>query len=231
MEREDPDEAIYRELTKLGVNVDALKEVNPTRKALEELFAGLLKLTGQKFHPEKEDLLKTVEAHDHILAIYPDVYAKLEEAFEFLKDGLDRNEAIIFLTDEMTRDDILKKMSRDWKIDACSLEKKGDITVSTVKEWYFPRGFVDSEAIIEKWKSASELAERNGRAGLRVFGDASPWFANGFGREVVEYEAQLERKFDIPMTAICGYTVTDVKMLTPLQVKTLHERHRFPAWT
>jgi hypothetical protein len=231
VEREDPDEAIYRELARLGVNVDALKEVNPTRKALEELLSGLLKLMGQKFYPEKEDRIKTVESHDHILAIYPDVYTKLEEAFEFLKDGLDRNEAIILLTDEMTRDDILKKMSRDWKVDAYLLEKKSDITVSTVKGWYFLRGFVDSKAIIEKWKVASELAERNGRAGLRVFGDASPWFANGFSREIVEYEAQLERKFDIPMTAICGYTVNDVGKLTPLQVKTLHERHKVPAWT
>lgn len=230
MEREDPNEEIYRELAKLGVNVPALKEVNPTRKALEELLSGLLKLMGQKFYPEKEDRLKTVESHDHILAIYPDAYAKLEEAFEFLKDGLDRNEAIILLTDEMTRDDILKRMSRDWKIDAYLLEKNGDITVSSVKEWYFPRGFVDSEAIMEKWKAASELAERNGRAGLRVFGDASPWFANGFDREIVEYEAQMERKFDIPMTAVCGYTEADMKKLTPLQVKTLHERHRFPAW-
>lgn len=229
MECKDP-EAIYKELAKLGVNVNGIKSMHPTQRALEELLEGILKICGKKLRLEKdEEGIKTIEAHDHIFAIYPDIYSKFDDAFEFLKDGLERNETVMLITDDMTKNDVLKRMSREWNVNAYELEERGDIIITKTKAWYFPTGTVDSGTVIEKWHLFAKNAESQGKAGLRLFADTSTFFKYGLSKQLVEYEAMLNSKFDIPLIAICCYSEDDVKSLTSQQIHMLHSCHKAPA--
>jgi hypothetical protein len=42
--------------------------------------------------------LQTIEQGNHIIAVYPNKDEKFNEPFAFLKDGLHRNEVIVFTT-------------------------------------------------------------------------------------------------------------------------------------
>lgn len=85
--------------------------------------------------------LEAVQAGDHIVAIYPDKEKKLEEAFQFLKAGLDANEAVVLITDDLPKDKVRSRMCKQWQFDNVSqLEARGDITIATTREWYFPDG-------------------------------------------------------------------------------------------
>lgn len=173
---------------------------------------------------------EAIQKRDHILAVYPDAYAKLDEAFAFLREGLRRDEAVLLMTDEMTGDEVLKRMGREWNVDAADLERRGDIMVRSTKEWYFPRGEFDGQALMEKWRLFTKFTRSMGKTGLRVFGDTSPFFEYGFSKELVDYEATLEKEFDIPMTAVCAYVVDDMDTLTQDQIEELVACHKAPAW-
>lgn len=201
MDPEGPDEEIYSELARLGANVRAIRELGPSSKALGDLLRAVLKLHGMQLCTEKDSSkVETIQKRDHILAVYPDTYAKLDEAFAFLREGLRRDEAVLLMTDEMTGDEILRRMGREWNVDVADLERRGDIMVRSTKEWYFPRGEFDGQALTEKWKIFTKFTRSIGKTGLRVFGDTSPFFKYGFSKELVDYEATLEKEFDIPMT-------------------------------
>jgi len=68
------------------------------------------------------------------MVIYPNKETELEEAFEFLKFGLERNEVIMLITDGMSKDDIRKKISIEWNVDADALERNGYLIIKTTPE-------------------------------------------------------------------------------------------------
>ena len=68
--------------------------------------------------------LESVELGNHIIAVYQNKEEKLKEAFDFLKQGLDRDEIVMLITDEMPKDKIRQRMRNEWKIDVESLESR-----------------------------------------------------------------------------------------------------------
>ena len=59
-----------------------------------------------------------VQTGSHIIGVYPNEKAKLDAAFEFLKDGLFRNETVMLITDSMPQAKIIKEMASQWNVDA-----------------------------------------------------------------------------------------------------------------
>ena len=84
--------------------------------------------------------LQTLEVGNHVIAVYRNKEEKFNEALAFLRDGLQRNELIMLLTTDLTKDEICAKMRNEWKVDITKLESKGDIVIKTTEEWYFPDG-------------------------------------------------------------------------------------------
>jgi hypothetical protein len=223
----DDERRCYVELAKLGVRIATLKDSNPTLKQLSQLSNGLKRLTDRHNTRYKGLRLQDIEAHDHLFAVFPDVKTKLDGAFHFLEEGIHKSEAVMMITDEMTKREMLDRMSIDWHVDAYYLERNGDITVKGVKEWYFPDGTLRIDRIVANWMTVTNLAISKGKSGLRVFGDASPFFKNGFTKELVEYESALDVKFiALPLTALCGYSDDDVEMLSASQIESLQQHHK-----
>ena len=83
---------------------------------------------------------ETVQVGHHIIAIYHTFKDEIKEAFEFLKDGLKRNEAVMILTEDLGKELLIKKMkSYEGELGKIEdLEKKGDVTIEFTSGWYFP---------------------------------------------------------------------------------------------
>src|SRR2546428_208986 len=59
---------------------------------------------------------------DHIIGVYPNKEIELDLAFEFLKDGLQRNETVMLVTEALSKTEIRKKMKTIFKVDVDNLE-------------------------------------------------------------------------------------------------------------
>ena len=53
---------------------------------------------------------ETVQVGHHIIAIYPTFEDEINEAFEFLKEGLRRNEAVMVKHEDLGKDMLLKRL-------------------------------------------------------------------------------------------------------------------------
>jgi len=162
---------------------------------------------------------------DHIIGIYPNKEIELDLAFEFLKDGLQRNETVMLVTEALSKTEIRKKMKTIFKVDVDKLEAENDIIIKTTKEWYFPDGSFTVNKIRDQWSNLIDYSNKNGRSSLRVFEDTSSFFKHGFARELVHYESTLGQKFSFSNTAICGYLYEEIDTLTSKQFRTLQECH------
>ena len=162
---------------------------------------------------------------DHIIGVYPNKEIELDLAFEFLKDGLQRNETVMLVTEALSKTEIRKKMKTIFKVDVDKLEAENDIIIKTTKEWYFPDGSFIANKIRDQWSNLIDYSNKNGRNNLRVFEDTSSFFKHGFVRELVHYESALGQKFIFQNTAICGYLYEEIDTLTLKQFRTLQECH------
>lgn len=173
--------------------------------------------------------LQTLEVGNHVIAVYSTKEEKYNDAFAFLKEGLKRNEVIVFTTTDLTKDEIRARMRSEWKVDVSELESKGEIIIRTTEELYFPDGVPNIPRTIALWSTLVENSLNKGKRGLRVVGDMAAFFRNGFTKELLEYETCLEQKFDFPAIGICAYDSIDIENMTTGQLKQLRERHN-PVW-
>ena len=166
-----------------------------------------------------------IQKGSHIVGIFPNDQAKLDAALEFLKDGLFRNETVMIITDFMSEAKILKKMAKEWNVDAQSLVESNDIIVKSASELYFENGKPDPRKIKEQWNRLVTQLLAEGKSGLRVFEDTGPFFKRGFTKELVGYESILEQKFDLSLSVVCAYSYEDIDTLSATQFSVLKEQH------
>src|SRR5919197_3373259 len=129
--------------------------------------------------------LQTIEQGNHIIAVYPSNDEKFNEAFAFLKDGLQRNEVIVITTTDLPKDEIRAKMKNEWKVDVAELESRGDIIIRTTEELYFPDGIPNIQRTKALWSTLVENCLSKGKRGIRVFGDMTAFFKNRFIEELL----------------------------------------------
>lgn len=168
----------------------------------------------------------SVETGNHIAIVYSDKDKELEEAFEFLKFGLEKNEIIMLITDDLSKDEIRKKINTEWNVNADTLEKNGHLIIKTTPEWYFPYGQPSVHKLNTVWISMIDYPYIKGKNGVRVFADMSAFFKYGYMRELILYESTLEKEFDFPFTMICAYKSEDIETLDQKQQNTLIKHHR-----
>jgi hypothetical protein len=173
--------------------------------------------------------LQTLEVGNHVIAVYHNKEEKFNEAFAFLKDGLQRNEVIVLTTTDLTKDEIRARMRSEWKVDVTKLESKGDIVIRTTEEWYFPDGMPNIQRTMALWSTLVENSLNKGKRGIRVVGDMAAFFKNGFSKELFDYESCLEQRFNFPAIGICAYDSRDIDNMTLEQIRLLQQHHN-PIW-
>jgi hypothetical protein len=173
--------------------------------------------------------LQRIEQGNHIIAVYPNKDEKFNEAFVFLKDGLQRNEVIVLTTTDLPKDEIRARMRIEWEVDVAELESTGDIIIRTTEELYFPDGIPNIQRTMALWSTLVENCLSKGKRGIRVFGDMTAFFENGFTKELLQYESCLEQRFNFPAIGICAYDSKDVDIMTLEQIRQLQQHHN-PVW-
>jgi predicted nucleic acid-binding Zn-ribbon protein len=174
--------------------------------------------------------LQTIEQGNHIIAVYANKDEKFNEAFEFLKDGLQRNEAIVIITSDLSKTEIRARMRNKWKIDVAELESRDDIMIRSTEEIYFPAGIPNIQRTVALWSTLAENCLSRGKQGIRIFGDMAAFFKKGFIKELCDYESCLEQRFSFPAIGICAYDSKDIdNNMTLEQTKQLQQYHN-PVW-
>jgi hypothetical protein len=170
-----------------------------------------------------------LEQGSHVFAIYPNNETELTECFSFLKMGLDNNEAIFMLLENLSKEEIFERIAKELDIenvkDVKRMESNGDMIITTALEWYYPDGILNTELIQKRWESIVLNAIKQGKNGLRAFVDTSAFFKDGFGNDIIEYDAALDQKFSFPLIAVCAYKSHDVKRMTSEQLDLLNKNH------
>jgi len=129
--------------------------------------------------------------------------------FPFIEHGLEKGEAITYLSYERSPRQIIKDMSA-FGIDVEKHGKKGALRILKGGEWYVENGTINKELVVKKWMKALSDATKNGFCGLRVSGEPTYFFRHNMLEPWMEYERSLPRTFDFPMTAICRYKTRDL---------------------
>ena len=174
--------------------------------------------------------LKTIEKGNHIIAVYSNKEEKFNEAFAFLKDGLERNEVAVMTTTDLPKEEVRARMRNEWQLNIIDLESRGDIIIRTTKEIYFPDGMPNIQRTIALWSTLVDNCLYKGKKGMRVFGDMSGFFESGFTKELLAYESAMEQRFDFPVIGICAYESKDINnCFTSEQIRQLQQHHN-PIW-
>ncbi len=181
---------------------------------------------------------------NHILSIYENSKEKFDHAFKFLSEGISKNESILLITDELSEEDVLKIMEKEYShLNIPRLRDEGIITIVSTSKWYFSDNSVNIEKIKSRWKTAvddtlstkSSLSSNSSSSkGLRVFADVKAFFrANelennkeiNYVDELIKYETSLEKRFPFPLNAICAYESEDIAGLDKNQLQILMQHH------
>jgi hypothetical protein len=169
--------------------------------------------------------LKSINVGDHVLGIFKDE-DKIDSGFDYLKDGFERKEAIMMMTDELSKEEIRNRLSQSWKINNLDeLEANRSIILKTPQEMLFPQGNFQVKLNVAIWKEWTDTVREYGKSSLRIFADSSCVMKHGFVNEVHKLENALDEKFDYPCTILCAYTPDDIKKIGKEGLRKLKEHH------
>lgn len=150
---------------------------------------------------------------DHLIFVYQSSEVKYNVLFNYLKVGLEKGEAAVYVASEESPIEIRDAMKR-FGIEAEKYEKIGALRILGYNDIYIIDGKFDIPTTMGLWNKLYKEAMTKGFKGLRVTGEMACFFQHNLTRELMEYERELHRILDIPITAICAY---NTKMLSKAQ--------------
>jgi hypothetical protein len=150
------------------------------------------------------DFVREMKPKDHVIFFYTGREDKYYVLFTYLKTGLERGEAVAYVTSQESPEQIRGAMT-EYGIDVKRYETSGALRVIDYKQWYIVGGGFDPEKTMELWKNLADESKKKGFRGLRVTGEMSCFFDYELVEELVNYENSLHRTLAIPMMAICAY--------------------------
>jgi len=150
------------------------------------------------------EFVKSMRPRDHVILFYSNPEDKRMVLFTYLKAGLSRGEAAVYVASQEAPEEIEEAMKR-FNIDVETYEKSGALKVISYKDWYFRGGRFNAAETMELWKNLYEEALAKGFKGLRVTGETSCFFEKRRVKELLAYEEALHRVLEIPIAAICAY--------------------------
>lgn len=156
---------------------------------------------------EKDEIIeyvKKMRLKEHVVLLYTEVRDKHDVLFTYLKTGLEKGEAAVYVASQETTEQI-KQAMREFSIDVEIYEDKGALKVFDYKDWYLIEGKFSCERTLDLWRKLVDESESKGFKGLRITGETACFFRNNMLDELIEYEEALHKVLDIPMTAICAY--------------------------
>lgn len=170
-----------------------------------------------------------IQDNSHILGIYSSPQRKIEDGLEYLRIGFEKkNEAILMITNELTKNEVRNEIIKKWKISPnklADLEKNSIINIKSSTEVYFSTNRIDRNKIGKQFIDLANKAIEKRKRGLRAFGDIKIFFERGYEKYIIEFEKSFPPSFDFPMTSICAYDLDDFEKLDHRSRKILFDHH------
>jgi len=146
---------------------------------------------------------------NHLLFVYDSPEAKYNVLFNYLKVGVNKGEAGVYVTSDEDPSKIREAMKR-FGIDVDKYEKAGALSITRYEEIYITEGEFNMTTTIDSWNKLYSRALENGFKGLRVTGETAWFFKRKLVPELIEYEKSLHKAMEIPMIAICSYNANNL---------------------
>lgn len=173
--------------------------------------------------------INNIGLKDHVLASYQSSTDEIQDAMQFLKNGIKNNECVMIVARrDIGLDEIAEAFTTNG-IDVGKLMSNNSLLLVDNKEWYLPDEKVDKHRIIDQWKDLIDRSLVSGKKGLRAFCMMDTFFEHNFVEELVDYENELPLRFDTPFLAICAYKQSDLDKLSNSQRARMVECHN-PMW-
>jgi len=160
--------------------------------------------------PEKLiDYMERLSPSNHLIFVYDSLEAKYNVLFNYLKVGLEKGEAGVYVTSDDNPSQIREAMKR-FGIEVEKYEKTGALNISRYEDIYIAEGEFNMTTTMNSWNKIYSKALKNGFKGLRVTGETAWFFNRKLIPELIEYEKSLHKVMDIPMIAICAYNANNI---------------------
>lgn len=158
----------------------------------------------------------------HLCLFYRSPEELLEVLIPYVKAGLKENDQVIWITSDPLPLEKLEKILHQEIPDFDHAKKKGQLELYSCQEWYFPRGKLVIEEVLQKWKKKEKEAIERGFSGLRVTGNVSGIPSSEWPKIQV-YERRIQESMtDSKMMAICQY---DLNKCASEQIIDIHQYH------
>jgi len=144
---------------------------------------------------------------DHAVVLYDVEGFKREISFPFLKAGLSRGEAAVYVVSEDRLDSEIREIHK-YGIDLDRLPAEA-FTIMSASEWYLRKGEAKAKTILTNWRMLIQEKKTAGFTGVHIAGEATDFINAGLSEELLKYEESLGRQlFDV-----CGLCLYDKNML------------------
>ncbi len=150
--------------------------------------------------------ITALKPSDHLCCIYETEAEHRRVMTAFLRQGLERNEKVLYIIDEHTAETILRYLKDDG-LDVQSYLSQGQLKIMTQDDTYVRDGVFDPDGMIAMLKVETQVALQEGYAALRVTGEMS-WALRGLpgSERLIEYEIKLNTFFPGQRCmALCQY--------------------------
>jgi len=198
---------------KFGYHLRELKgfvDLEPSTKKYRltdkgRILAGLIRdfSLAASMNEEYARYVENLVFGDHAFALYSSEDFKRQISLPFLKAGLARGEAVLYLVTEKNLDSEVRNIQRSG-IDFNKL-KKGAFTIMSAYEWYVDKGKAQAKTLVVNWLKLLKEKEKAGFTGLRAAGEMEVFFDYAKSQEMLRYEELLGRQFTVNLCTLCLY--------------------------
>jgi len=175
---------------------------------------------GRDLAHEPMRYVRRLKFGDHAILYYDTEDVRREITFSFLEAGLPRGEAVVYLVSEHKLNSEAREIQR-YGISGDYL-RNGTFTLISAHEWYLKKGKAQAKTIIANLQKLLEEKQKAGFTGLRSAGEMEVFFGNAKIKELLRYEAALDRQL---APNVCGLCLYDTQRLEEKQIVQLSKYH------
>ena len=162
---------------------------------------------------------------DHAVGFYDTEAFKRKITFPYLKAGLLKGEAVVYLVPEVKLDSERRELQK-YGISADHFRPEA-FTVMSAEEWYLRKGKAQAETIIANWQTLVSEKQKATRiraafTGLRTAGEMEVFFYNAKIKELLRYETALGRQLPHNLCGLCLYDTNRLEEGQTVQVCNCH---------
>ncbi len=162
---------------------------------------------------------------DHAFVLYDTENFKHQIVFPFLKAGLSKGEAVVYLVPEHKLNSERREIHR-YGINADYFRTEA-FTIMSAEEWYLEKGKAQAKTIINNTLTLAKEKQKATRAraaftGLRGAGDMEVFFDNEKINELLRYEKAFGRQLPHNLCALCIYDTNKLDRERFIQVYNSH---------